>query len=153
MAPRHPLNIRLEFTSAFDLLDVLQSVSDHFCKEVGFDDEAMHWISVAVRESVANAIKHGNRNDDSKNVHVEFTATFGDSPELSIRVRDEGHGFDPEEVADPLAPENLLKGSGRGIFLIRSFMDDVVLQRAPEGGMEMRMTKRVQPAGTPGASV
>lgn len=153
MAPRHPLNIRLEFTSAFDLLDVLQSVSDHFCKEVGFDDEAMHWISVAVRESVANAIKHGNRNDDSKNVHVEFTATFGDSPELSIRVRDEGHGFDPEEVADPLAPENLLKGSGRGIFLIRSFMDDVVPQRAPEGGMEMRMTKRVQPAGTPGASV
>jgi serine/threonine-protein kinase RsbW len=152
MAPRHPLNIRLEFSSTFEMLDVLQSVSDHFCKEVGFDDDAVHWVSVAVRESVANAIKHGNRGDDSKLVHVEFFATFGDTPELSIRVRDEGNGFDPEEVADPLAPENLLKGSGRGIFLIRSFMDDVVLQRAPEGGMEMRMTKRVQPAGTPGAN-
>lgn len=152
MVPRHPLNIRLAFTSAFEMLDVLQSVSDHFCKEVGFDDDAAHWVSVAVRESVANAIKHGNKNDTQKTVHVEFAATFGDTPELTIRVRDEGDGFDPEEVADPLAPENLLKGSGRGIFLIRSFMDDVVLQRAPEGGMEMRMTKRVQPAGAPGVN-
>lgn len=152
MALRHPLNIRLEFTSAFEMLDVLQSVSDHFCKEVGFDDDAVHWVSVAVRECVANAIKHGNKNDVTKSVHVEFTATFNDIPQLSIRVRDEGDGFEPEEVADPLAPENLLKGSGRGIFLIRSFMDDVVLQRAPEGGMEMRMTKRVQPADVPGAN-
>ena len=67
------------------------------------------------------------------------------APGLSIRVRDQGEGFEPEEVADPLAPENILKSSGRGIFLIRSFMDDVRLQRAPEGGMEIRMTKRVQP--------
>jgi serine/threonine-protein kinase RsbW len=58
-------------------------------------------------------------------------------------VRDQGAGFEPEEVADPLAPENLLKSSGRGIFLIRNFMDDVRLQRAPEGGMEIRMVKRV----------
>lgn len=147
MAHRQPLKIRLSFTSAFEMLDVLQSVSDHFCKEVGFDDDAAHWVSVAVRESVANAIKHGNKNDARKSVHVEFAADFGEEPGISIRVRDEGDGFEPEEVADPLAPENLLKGSGRGIFLIRSFMDDVVLQRAPEGGMEMRMTKRVQPAG------
>ena len=62
-----------------------------------------------------------------------------------IRVRDEGCGFDPESLPDPLAPENILKSSGRGIFLIRSFMDDVQLQRAPEGGMEIRMVKRVQP--------
>ena len=65
-----------------------------------------------------------------------------------IRVRDEGEGFDPESIADPLAPENLLKASGRGIFLIRNFMDDVQLQRAPEGGMEIRMTKRLQPRGS-----
>jgi serine/threonine-protein kinase RsbW len=62
-----------------------------------------------------------------------------------IRVRDQGPGFEPETIANPLAPENLLKSSGRGIFLIRSFMDDVQLQRAPEGGMEIRMIKRVQP--------
>jgi len=147
MALRPPLNVRLHFTSAFEMLDVTQVVSDHVCKEVGLDEESAHWVSVAVRESVANAIKHGNQNDPSKRVHVEFTGTFDQVPELSIRVRDEGAGFDPEAVADPLAPENLLKGSGRGIFLIRSFMDEVVLQRAPEGGMEMRMVKRAQPAG------
>jgi len=149
MAHTHPLSIRLEFTSAYEMLDILQSVSDHVCKEVGLDEDSIHWVSVAVRESVANAIKHGNKNDAGKKVFVEFDGTFHTARELSIRVRDQGEGFDPQEVADPLAPENLLKGSGRGIFLIRSFMDEMVLQRAPEGGMEMRMVKRVQPAGTP----
>jgi len=149
MAHTHPLSIRLEFTSAYEMLDILQSVSDHVCKEVGLDEDSIHWVSVAVRESVANAIKHGNKNDAGKKVFVEFDGTFNTARELSIRVRDQGEGFDPEEVADPLAPENLLKGSGRGIFLIRSFMDEMILQRAPEGGMEMRMVKRVQPAGTP----
>ncbi len=74
---------------------------------------------------------------------VEFIASPAEQPtELVILVRDQGEGFDPEEVADPLAPENLLKSSGRGIFLIRSFMDDLTLRRAPEGGMELRMVKR-----------
>ena len=149
MAHTHPLSIRLDFTSAYEMLDILQAVSDHVCKEVGLDEDSIHWVSVAVRESVANAIKHGNKNDAGKKVFVEFDGTFNTARELSIRVRDQGEGFDPEDVADPLAPENLLKGSGRGIFLIRSFMDEMVLQRAPEGGMEMRMVKRVQPAGTP----
>ena len=149
MAHTHPLSIRLDFTSAYEMLDILQTVSDHVCKEIGLDDDSIHWVGVAVRESVANAIKHGNKNDAGKKVFVEFDGTFNTARELSIRVRDQGEGFDPQEVADPLAPENLLKGSGRGIFLIRSFMDEMVLQRAPEGGMEMRMVKRVQPAGTP----
>ena len=60
-----------------------------------------------------------------------------------MRVADQGEGFEPEEVADPLAPENILKSSGRGIFFMRSFMDDVQLQRAPEGGMEVRMVKKL----------
>jgi serine/threonine-protein kinase RsbW len=149
MAHTHPLSIRLDFTSAYEMLDILQAVSDHVCKEVGLDEDSVHWVGVAVRESVANAIKHGNKNDAGKKVFVEFAGTFDGVPELAIRVRDQGEGFDPEEVADPLAPENLLKGSGRGIFLIRSFMDEMVLQRAPEGGMEMRMVKRAQPAGAP----
>jgi len=113
------------------------------------DDDASHWISVAIRESVINAIKHGNRNDSSKRVFVEFeTETSTEPPELWIRVRDEGDGFDPDTLADPLTPENVLKSSGRGIFLIRHFMDDVRLRRAPEGGMEIRMVKRVQSSGT-----
>jgi len=140
--------VRLEFTSAFEMLDFVQVVSDHVTQSIGFDEDASHWISVAIRESVINAIKHGNRNDADKRVFVEFETAMSSSPELSIRVRDQGEGFEPEEVADPLAPENLLKSSGRGIFLIRNFMDDVRLQRAPEGGMEIRMIKRVQPSGT-----
>ena len=142
MAHTHPLSIRLEFTSAYEMLDILQSVSDHVCKEVGLDEDSIHWVSVAVRESVANAIKHGNKNDAGKKVFVEFDGTFNTARELSIRVRDQGEGFDPEDVADPLAPENLLKGSGRGIFLIRSFMDHVDLRPAPQGGMEVVMVKR-----------
>jgi serine/threonine-protein kinase RsbW len=66
-----------------------------------------------------------------------------DPNELVVRVVDEGEGFDPQVIADPLAPENILKSSGRGIFFMRSFMDDVVLRRAPDGGMEVRMVKRL----------
>ena len=143
--------VRLDFDSTFEMLDLVQVVSDHIARLAGLDEEARHWVNVAVRESVINAIKHGNRNDVAKRVHVEFTPI--EPPDASsgvvIRVRDEGPGFDPESVPDPLAPENLLKGSGRGIFLIRSFMDELRLQRAAEGGMEMVMVKRA--AATPPA--
>jgi serine/threonine-protein kinase RsbW len=140
-------SLRLEFTSAFEMLDLVQVVSDHVGRDVGLDDDSVHWVGVAIRESVINAIKHGNQTDTAKRVFVDFeTGSGSGTAELNIRVRDQGPGFDPEHLADPLAPENLLKASGRGIFLIRSFMDDVILQRAPEGGMEIRMTKRVQPA-------
>lgn len=136
--------VRIEFTSAFEMLDFVQVVSDHLARGIGLDEDSLHWVGVAIRESVINAIKHGNRSDASKHVFVEFeTATPADVPELTIRVRDQGEGFDPETVANPLDPENLLKSSGRGIFLIRNFMDDMQLRRAPEGGMEIRMVKRV----------
>jgi len=137
-------SVRLDFDSTFEMLDLVQVVSDHIGRLAGLDEEARHWVNVAVRESVINAIKHGNRNDVGKRVHVEFTPLESSEARrgVLIRVRDEGPGFDPAEVPDPLAPENLLKGSGRGIFLIRSFMDEMVLQRAAEGGMEMVMVKR-----------
>src|SRR3954469_18208943 len=142
--------IRLEFSSAFEMLDFVQVVSDHLARGIGLDEDALHWVSVAIRESVINAIKHGNKSDASKHVFVEFETVMATVPELSIRVRDQGEGFDPEQVANPLDPENLLKSSGRGIFLIRNFMDDVQLQRAPEGGMEIRMVKRAQRASADG---
>ena len=146
MTPNGRQIVRLEFTSAFEMLDFVQLVSDHLSRSVGLDDDSLHWVGVAVRESVINAIKHGNRNDSSKHVIVEFTGGATDNvPELCIRVRDEGEGFDPDTVANPLSPENMLKSSGRGVFLIRSFMDDVHLGRAPEGGMEVCMTKRARP--------
>jgi len=147
-----PRILRLEFSSIFDMVDFVQVVSDHVGREIGLDEDARHWVGVAVRECVINAIKHGNQNDASKRVFVEFTPGAAlDLPELTISVRDQGHGFDPDSVADPLAPENLLKSSGRGIFLMRSFMDDVQLTRAPEGGMEIRMTKRAPSAPRPNA--
>jgi len=139
-------SVRLDVRSSLDLLDLVQSVSDQISRIAGLDEEAVHWTSVAVRECVINAIKHGNRNDDRKRVHLEFTALDGEAgPGIAIRVRDEGSGFDPACLADCRAPENLLKGSGRGIFLIRSFMDELDLHRAPEGGMEVVMVKRAQP--------
>ena len=140
----HSHTVRIEFGSAFDMLDFVQVVSDHIGRMTGLDDDSLHWVSVAVRESVVNAIKHGNKNDESKRVVVEFTPVpLHDPQELVIRVEDEGEGFDPDELADPLAPENILKSSGRGIFLIRSFMDDVQLQRGKTRGMEVRMVKKV----------
>jgi serine/threonine-protein kinase RsbW len=135
--------VRLDFYSTFELLDVVQVVSEHLGRLAGLDDDALHWVTVAVRESVINAIKHGNGGDEQKQVHVDFTPLDVAAPRgIAIRVRDEGPGFDPESVPDPLAPENILKNSGRGIFLIRSFMDEVALQRAAEGGMEIVMVKR-----------
>ena len=140
----HSHTVRIEFGSAFDMLDFVQVVSDHIGRMAGLDEDSLHWVSVAVRECVVNAIKHGNQNDESKRVVVEFSPVPAHEPdELVIRVEDEGEGFDPEEIADPLAPENILKSSGRGIFLIRSFMDDVQLQRGHTRGMEIRMVKKV----------
>ncbi len=139
--------VRLEFPSAFEMIDLVQVVCDQLAKYVGLDDDAQHWIGVAVRESVINAIKHGNQNDTSKPVTVEFcTRLSAAPPEIVITVRDRGKGFDPASLPDPLAPENLLKSSGRGIFFMRSFMDDVQIHRANGGGMEVRMVKRFQPA-------
>ena len=147
-------SVHLDFHSTYEMLDFVQVASDHLGRLAGLDDEALHWLGVAVRESVINAIKHGNKGDEHKHVHVEFTPLDTGRPSgIVIRVRDEGPGFDPETISDPLAPENLLKASGRGIFLIRSFMDDVQLHRTPEGGMEIRMTKRAPAANAPGASL
>ena len=150
MAPSRPVTIRLDFTGAFDMVDFVELVGCRMCRDIGLDEDATHWVSVAIRESVINAIKHGNRQDSTKRVFVELETLMDVVPELVIRVRDEGEGFDPETVADPLAPENLLKGNGRGIFLIRTFMDEVELQRAPEGGMQVRMVKRVLRTPVPG---
>jgi len=114
----------------------------------GFDEDVVHWIGVAVRESVINAIKHGNKEDAAKPVTIEFGFTPIERPtQLVVSVTDRGEGFEPEEVADPLAPENMLKSSGRGIFFMRNFMDEVLLQRAPEGGMEVRMVKKLAASG------
>ena len=136
--------VRLQIPSLFDMVDIVQVLSDRMSHMAAFDEDAVHWVGVAVRESVINAIKHGNREDPGKLVTVEFAFTPIDEPsQLVVRVTDQGEGFDPQEVADPLAPENILKSSGRGIFFMRSFMDDVQLSRTPGGGMEVCMVKKL----------
>jgi serine/threonine-protein kinase RsbW len=137
--------VRLELPSSFELLDLVQVLSDRISSMAGLDEDVTHWISVAVRESVINAIKHGNREDRSKHVTVEFVVRPRAEPEeFVVRVLDEGEGFDPGVIANPLDPENVLKSSGRGIFFMRNFMDDVSISRRPEGGMDVRMTKKLQ---------
>ena len=141
--------VRIEFRSHFDMLDFVQVVCDETGQMAGLDEDALHWVSVAVRESVINAIKHGNNEVEEKRVTVEFTLTPAAVPtKLQIRVVDQGEGFDPVEVADPLAPENLLKSSGRGIFFMRNFMDALTIRRAPTGGMEVVMVKSAVAADT-----
>ncbi len=141
--------VRLKIHSVFEMLDLVQLVSDRMGQMAGLDEDAVHWVGVAVRESVINAIKHGNRLDEAKSVIIEFAFVPAATPtQLIVRVLDEGEGFEPEVIADPLAPENLLKSSGRGIFFMRSFMDDVTLAKRPEGGMEVRMVKKLPVAAS-----
>src|SRR4051812_30020817 len=92
--------VRLDLHSSLGMLDLVQSVSDHIARLAGLDDDSVHWVSVAVRESVINAIKHGNCGDTQKRVHVEFTALSDrGAPGIGICVRDEGCGFDPNILA------------------------------------------------------
>jgi serine/threonine-protein kinase RsbW len=132
--------VKLDIASRFEMLDVVQTVLGQLCSVVGFGDEATHYMTVAVRESVVNAIRHGNRQDEAKRVEIQFTI-FNES--LEVQVRDQGGGFDPAAVPDPLAPENLLKAFGRGIFFMRQFMDEVSYSFPPKGGTVVRMVKRL----------
>ena len=135
--------VRLDIASRLDMLDMVQTVLSHLSTVVGFDEESVHYMTVALRESVVNAIRHGNAGDEQKRVAVEFLVGDGS---LEVRVRDEGQGFDPKAVPDPVAEENLLKPDGRGIFFMRSFMDVVEYAFPAGGGTEVRMMKRVPAA-------
>jgi serine/threonine-protein kinase RsbW len=131
--------VKLDIASRFEMLEMLQTVLTHLSGLAGFDEEATHYMSVAVRESVVNAIKHGNRGDEDKRIAITFALEAG---KLEVSVRDEGGGFDPESVPNPTAVENLLKVDGRGIFFMRSFMDEVSYLFPAGGGTVVTMTKR-----------
>ncbi len=138
-------DVHLEIHSAIDAIELVQVVAEHIARRVGIDEDTLHWTVMAVRETVVNAIIHGNHNDPNKLVFIDFTVVPKENPtDLVVRVRDQGNGFDPAALRDPLTPENVLRSSGRGIFLIRQFMDDVTMQRAREGGMEVRMSKHIR---------
>jgi serine/threonine-protein kinase RsbW len=110
-----------------------------FVSRSGITEDAAFGIDMAVREAVTNAVVHGNRQDETKTVEV----TLKSSPDaVEIIVHDQGVGFNPEAVPDPTAEENILKASGRGIFFMRSFMDEVDWLIRPGGGTTVRMLKR-----------
>lgn len=109
-----------------------------FARAAGFSDEEIYAIDMAVREAVANAVKHGNLLDESKTVEL----TFSNLPKgLEITVRDFGVGFDVDSIPDPTKPENLLKVNGRGILFMKNFTEEVEWERHPGGGMIVRMCK------------
>lgn len=131
--------IELTIDSSFKFTELVASVTDSITQIVGFGQEEAHWISLSVRESVINAIKHGNRLDSSKHVDVKFVIN---ESAITIFVRDYGEGFDPSRIPDPLDPTNLLNPNGRGIFYMRTFMDEVFFTNHPEGGTIVKMLKR-----------
>jgi serine/threonine-protein kinase RsbW len=110
-----------------------------FVKTCGLDEQTAFGVDMALREAVTNAMVHGNQEDETKSVEVTFSC-MGNA--LEIEIRDQGEGFDPASVPDPTEPGNILKTSGRGIFLMRSFMDEVEWFARPEGGTTVRMMKR-----------
>src|SRR5512136_1341474 len=132
--------IEVSIGSALEYLDLVQLVTDCITKFMGFDEDTAHWIGMSVRESVTNAIQHGNKLDQNKKVDIRFEVA---SDYLEIFVKDQGNGFRVDDLPSPLDPENLLKPSGRGIFYIRSFMDEVDFRPHSQGGMEVHMVKRV----------
>jgi len=132
---------RLSFTldSTLETVESAESTASRIATDAGFDDDEVMRIAMAVREAAVNAVLHGNRSDPNKKVSLNFERT---SDELVITIRDQGCGLDVNKIPDPLAPENLLKSSGRGIFLIRSFMDEVTIQPS-DTGTEIKLVKHV----------
>ncbi|HEY0428199.1 MAG TPA: ATP-binding protein [Pyrinomonadaceae bacterium] len=110
-----------------------------FATSAGFSEEETYPIDMAVREAVANAVKHGNLLDETKQVEIALSSSDTD---FEISVRDFGEGFAVEEIPDPTNPENLLKANGRGILFIRTFMDEVEWFHHPKGGTVIKMTKK-----------
>lgn len=126
--------------STLETVNKAEETAGRMAAEAGFDDEEVVKISMAVREAAVNAVLHGNAYDPNKVVTLAFERTPDD---LVIVIRDQGKGLDAGRIPDPLAPENLLKTSGRGIFLIRSFMDVVEIHPSTTG-TELRMIKHVR---------
>lgn len=132
--------VHLSIGSRFENIELVQVVLKDALTRLGMDEDARHWIDIAVREAVANAIKHGNEQDPAKTVHVDVAV---EGEDLVIRVADEGVGFDPTGVHDPRAPENLLRPNGRGIFYMKNFMDNIHYGSAPGGGTLVTLRKRL----------
>jgi serine/threonine-protein kinase RsbW len=132
----------LTLPSSLESVNSVEKTAEEFAARAGFDEDTVPNIVMAVREAAVNAVMHGNAYDPAK----QFTASFeANSDALVIRIVDQGPGLDPNSLPDPLAPENILRGSGRGIFLIRAFMDEVHFRQL-HPGTELTLIKHRAPA-------
>ena len=129
----------LKLPSRIESVEEAAIKADEFAKQQGLGDDFISAIDLAIRESVANAVKHGNKFAEEKTVDLTLART---SEGLEITVRDYGEGFAVDAIPDPTNPENLLKANGRGILFMRSFMDVVEWSNHEGGGMVVRMVKR-----------
>ena len=135
---------RVSFTldSSLDSVNQVEQKAEQFAQQAGFDEDTVPHIIMAVREAAVNAVLHGNAYDAQKTITVSFESG---ADALTVKVADQGPGMDPETIPDPLAPENILRGSGRGIFLIRAFMDEVHFRQL-NPGTEITLIKHKAPA-------
>jgi serine/threonine-protein kinase RsbW len=130
----------LKFPSRIDAVGEAADAVSQFVNRLGITDDVAFGVDMAVREAVTNAVIHGNKLDNAKLVEIKLTQT----PEgFEIRVHDQGSGFNPNDVPDPTKDENILKTSGRGIFFMRNFMDQVEWSPGPQGGTNVRMFKKL----------
>ena len=120
----------LEIESNPNNLIIVEEFVNYFAVEIGLDEEKINGLLLAVTEATTNAIIHGNKNNSLKLVRIYVDV---ENSTLKIRIKDEGKGFDPSLVPDPTNPENLLKDSGRGLYLMRVYMDEMNINVTPEG--------------------
>jgi serine/threonine-protein kinase RsbW len=137
-ADEHQFHLAID--SRLENIELVQVVLNDTLERLGLDDDVRHWVDLATREAVANAIKHGNEGDVDKQVEVDLSVDGGD---VVVRVSDRGRGFDPSRVEDPLAPENLLRPTGRGLFYMQRFMDRVDYGERSGGGTVVTLRKQV----------
>ena len=124
--------------STLDSVEIAEDAVLQDAQEIGFREEELHQIGMAVRETMVNAVVHGNRYNSRKKVHL---SVMKGPDRLTVVIADEGEGFDMNSLPNPLAEENLLRQSGRGLLLIQAFVDEFQVRRGQPGGTEVRMVK------------
>lgn len=142
MPTDRPLHAHLVLSSRFENIEVAERALVDLCDHAELTGDESYWLVTALREATANAIRHGNHQDPQRKVVIDYRIN---GSEVTIRVEDEGEGFDLEAVPDPTDPGYLLRPSGRGIFYMRQFMTRVEFSRASGGGTVVEMVRRLEP--------
>ena len=132
--------VNLVLDSTLESVDQAERAVLDLAVGAGFGEEDLDRIGMSVRECMVNAVVHGNRYNSHKKVRLSLSLTH---ERLTIRIADQGDGFDPDQLPDPLSGDNLLRHSGRGIFLMKAFMDDLRVRRLEPSGTEVTLVKNV----------